>query len=199
MRPWLRSQGWNQATENNLLPQNCLGATQSITGRQMTCLHTLGTHAYISGIHTRTYHTPQSITGRQMIRRLHRKDREQARDYGESVAKLVVAHADFPQVWHQVLLSLSLSLSLSLGLRACPCVCACIYECILNVCICMPRFPTAWTCQILLEMLSPCLSHLKARRERRQQRVALRALETWLRLECLPSVHFGVCRCAAKH
>ena len=96
-------------------------------------------------------------------------------------------------------LSLSLSLSLSLGLCACACVRACIYECILNVCICMPRFPTAWTCQILLEMLSPCLSHLKARRERRQQRVALRALETWLRLECLPSVHFGMCRCAAKH
>ena len=48
-----------------------------------------------------------------MIRRLHRKDREQARDYGESVAKLVVAHADFPHVWHQVFLSLSLSLSLS--------------------------------------------------------------------------------------
>merc|ERR1712216_493414 len=44
----------------------------------------------------------QSITGRQMIRRLHRKDREQARDYGESVAKIVDAHADFPKVWRQV-------------------------------------------------------------------------------------------------
>jgi len=44
----------------------------------------------------------QSATGRQMIKRLHRKHREEARDYGESMAKLVISHVDFARVWFQV-------------------------------------------------------------------------------------------------